>query len=254
MLTLKDVKQNKTPLSVVLKESGKQHRSYNMYTSMERALGVLLNGEIFLSNGAKWNDVNDRYLMDSKNAYGLCLSCSTRENIAMWMLYGAENGKKGAMLKLYPSVMKELVEAATVELGSFNKNGKFKAAHVLVNKKDFESYLTDVVYTDACSDGKVRLTLGESHITEDMSVLNDPDVFHKNYAWSYEKECKYIIKLKSNWSAIAKREALTSIRVKMPSSSLNEMSEERLVRSPVYSGGVACGVCSELTNDVDWDL
>ena len=174
MLTLKDVKQNKTPLSVVLKESGKQHRSYNMYTSMERALGVLLNGEIFLSNGAKWNDVNDRYLMDSKNAYGLCLSCSTRENIAMWMLYGAENGKKGAMLKLYPSVMKELVEAATVELGSFNKNGKFKAAHVLVNKKDFESYLTDVVYTDACSDGKVRLTLGESHITEAIKTMLGP--------------------------------------------------------------------------------
>ena len=99
MLTLKDVILNNTPLSMVLKESGKQHRSYNMYTSMERALGVLLNGEIFLSNGARWNDVNDRYLMDSKNAYGLCLSCSTRENIAMWMLYGAENGKKGAMLK-----------------------------------------------------------------------------------------------------------------------------------------------------------
>ena len=243
MLTLKDVILNNTPLSMVLKESGKQHRSYNMYTSMERALGV-----------ARWNDVNDRYLMDSKNAYGLCLSCSTRENIAMWMLYGAENGKKGAMLKLYPSVMKELVEAATVELGSFNKNGKFEAKYVLNNNKDFESFLTDVVYTDACSDGKVRLTLGESHITEDMSILNDPDVFHKNYAWAYEKECKYIIKLKNNWSATAKKEGLTSIRVKMPSSSLNKMSEERLVRSPVYSGGVACGVCSDLTNDVDWDL
>ena len=50
-----------------------------------------------ISNGANWNDVNDRTLMEANNAYGLCLSCSTRENIAMWMLYGANHGKEGAM-------------------------------------------------------------------------------------------------------------------------------------------------------------
>ena len=196
MLTLKEMIKRNIPLSEGLKKNGEQHRSYDMYTSMERALGVLLNGELFLSNGARWNDVNDRYLMDSKKSYAICLSCSTRENIAMWMLYGAEHGKKGAMLKLYPSIMKELVEVDTVELGAFKKDGKFNVGHVLKKHKDFDAFLTDVVYTDLCKDGKVQLSEGESHITVDESMLDDPDVFYKNYAWSYEKECRYVIKLK----------------------------------------------------------
>ena len=254
MITLKQMIDNNIPLSEGLKKNGQQHRNYDMYTSMERALGVLLNGEIFLSNGASWNDVNDRYLMDSKKSYALCLSCSTRENIAMWMLYGAEHGKKGAMLKLYPSIMKELVEADTVELGTFKKNGKFDVKHVLKNNKDFDAFLTDVVYTDPCKDGKVRLSEGEKHITVDERLLEDPDVFHKNYAWSYEKECRYVIKLKEKWNVIAKRENLAFIRVKMSASSRKKMSEDRLIRSPVYSGGVACGASSSLTNDVEWNL
>ena len=254
MMTLKEMIQNNIPLSEGLKINAKQHRSDDMYTSMERALGILLNGEIYLSNGATWNDVNDRYLMDSKKSYAICLSCSTRENIAMWMLYGAEHGKKGAMLRLYPSVMKDLVNVDTIELGKFNKDGKFSIGHVLKNKKDFEAYLTDVVYTDPCNGGKVRITEGESHITVDESVLEDPEVFHKNYAWSYEKECRYVIKLKEKWNVTAKKEGLTFVRVKMSNSSIKKMSEDRLVRSPVYSGGVAFGVCSALLGDVDWNL
>lgn len=254
MLTLKEMIEKSIPLSEGLKQNGALHRSYDMYTSMERALGVLLNGEIFLSNGEKWNDVNDRYLMDIKKSYALCLSCSTTENIAMWMLYGAEHGKKGAMLKLYPSIMKELVEVDTIELGKIKKDGTFSAEHVLKNKKDFVAYLTDVVYTDSCRGGKVRLTEGESHITVDESMLEDPEVFHKNYAWSYEKECRYVINLKEKWNVIAKKEGLTIIRVKISNSSIKKMSKDRLVRSPVYSGGVACGVCSALSGDVDWNL
>ena len=73
MMTLKEMIQNNIPLSEGLKINAKQHRSYDMYTSMERALGILLNGEIYLSNGATWNDVNDRYLMDSKKSYAICL-------------------------------------------------------------------------------------------------------------------------------------------------------------------------------------
>ncbi len=254
MLTLRKMVEDSIPLSEVLKKNAEQHRNYDMYTSMERALGVLLNGEIYLSNGAGWNDVNDRYLMDIKKSYALCLSCSTRENIAMWMLYGAEHGKKGAMLKLYPSIMKELIEVEMIEIGTFKKDGTFAVAYTLRNKKDFVAYLTDVVYTDPCNNGKIRLSVGESHIIVDESILDDPDVFHKNYAWSYEKECRYVIKLTEKWNVIARKEKLTSIRVKMSSSSIKKMSEERLVRSPVYSGGVACGVISSLTNEVDWNL
>ena len=46
MITLKQMIDNNIPLSEGLKKNGQQHRNYDMYTSMERALGVLLNGEI----------------------------------------------------------------------------------------------------------------------------------------------------------------------------------------------------------------
>ena len=63
-----------------------------------------------------------------------------------------------------------------------------------------------------------------------------------------------MIKLKEKWNVTAKKEGLTFVRVKMSNSSIKKMSEDRLVRSPVYSGGVAFGVCSALLGDVDWNL
>lgn len=107
---------------------------------------------------------------------------------------------------------------------------------------------------DIYAGGKVRLTQGDYHITVDESVLEDPEVFYKNYAWSYEKECRYVINLKEKWNITAKKEGLTNIRVKMSNISIKKMSEDRLVRSPVYSGGVACGVRSALSGDVEWNL
>ena len=208
MLTLQDMIYRNIKLPKVLNENGELHRSYNMYTSMERALGVLQTGEIYLSNGANWNDVNDRTLMEANNAYGLCLSCSTRENIAMWMLYGANHGKEGAMLMLYPSVMKDLVDAGTIELGYFQKNGKFHKVYELNNGGDYEAYLSDVVYIDPCKGGMVRLTEGESHVTVDQNILNGPDIFYKDYAWSYEKECRFVVKLNDNWIKTAKNDLL----------------------------------------------
>ena len=47
MLTLKEMIEKSMPLSEGLKKNGEQHRSYDMYTSMERALGILVNGEIY---------------------------------------------------------------------------------------------------------------------------------------------------------------------------------------------------------------
>jgi len=254
MLTLKEMIKKNIPLSEVLKKNAEQHRRYDMYTSMERALGVLHTGEIYISNGANWNDVNDRTLMDANNAYGLCLSCSTRENIAMWMLYGANHGKDGAMLMLYPSVMKDLVNAGTIELGYFQKNGKFHKAYTLKNRVDYEAYLSDVVYIDPCKDGMVRLTEGESHVTVNQSILKGSDIYYKDYAWSYEKECRFVIKLNDYWIKTAKNEKLPNIRVKMSDSSRNKMTYERLIRSPVYSGTSTRGVDSKLFKKVDWNL
>ena len=98
-------------LAMGLSENGLQHRRYKMYTSMERALEILRSGNMYFSTGRNWNDLQDRQLMSRGRQYGGCYSWSTVENIAMWMLYGAECGKNGAMLDFPQSIMAELVSS-----------------------------------------------------------------------------------------------------------------------------------------------
>ena len=69
-----------------LKNNAEAHRNYKLYTSMGNALGIILTGHLYISNGENWNDVPDRNQMQEKDSFGLCFSCSTVENIAMWML------------------------------------------------------------------------------------------------------------------------------------------------------------------------
>ena len=88
MRQLKDMISNSHSLAEGLKENGKAHQNYKLYLPMERALSFLLTGNLYLSRGTSWNDTSDRILADTNNIYSRCFSYSTRENIAMWMLYG----------------------------------------------------------------------------------------------------------------------------------------------------------------------
>ena len=87
---LMDICTTADNLAMGLSKNGLQHRRYKMYTSMERALEILRSGNMYFSTGRNWNDLQDRELMSRGRQYGGCYSWSTVENIAMWMLYGAE--------------------------------------------------------------------------------------------------------------------------------------------------------------------
>lgn len=99
----------------------------------------------------------------------------------------------------------------TIDLGRFGSDGMFQSVKTLqISQKEYEIFLTDIIYTDPCNDsgGKAKLTLGDEHVTADESVLDDPGVFHKNYAWKYEKECRLVVRLSEKWKMEAAKNNL----------------------------------------------
>ena len=254
MIELKDCIGSSRILSDALMQNGATHKNYKMYTSMERALGLLLSGHLYLFDGGNWNDVNDRKIMKDKGAFAKSFSWSTTENVAMWMLYGEGNGKKGAMLNFYPSTMKELIAAKKMELGKFGSNGKFTPAVTLHAGDDYNIFITDVIYTEDCKNGKVRLTLGDDHRTADKAVLDGDNIFCKKYPWSYEKECRLVVNLSDMRKKQAAEGNFNCVRLTISEPSLRELRKDRLVRSHIYSNGVENGIPSLLTGDVDWKL
>ncbi len=255
MESLKNMLSDPESLAKGLRKNGESHTCYKMYTRMERALNILLSGHLYLSNGFSWNDRNDEKEMQEKGVYGLCLSCSTKENVAMWMLYSGDKGKNGAMVNFYRSVMLELLSSEQIELGGFDENGKFQTVRKLSRAKgDYKIFLTDIIYTDFCRNGIVKLTVNEDHETADQTVLDHSDIFPKNYAWSYEKECRLIVRLSDKAEKWAEKENRPFIRLTMSAQSLRKMKENRIVRSPIYTGGVEYGVPSELAGSVKWNL
>ncbi len=251
--TVKALNTDPDALRKGLRINGELHKNYKLYTSIDRALAVLVTGEIFLTNGGSWNDIDDHGLMDKNNAFGICLSCSTSENIAMWMLYGEKSGQRGAMLDFPGSVMKEILRCETLELGRFNKWGTFEAKHTL-EKPNFDIFLTDVLYYDECNKGRVRLTLGEQHDVADRTVLEGKEIFSKKFGWSYEKECRLTARLSDEMMKVSKDEELYAVRAVLSQKARRIMNQDRLYRSPVFKGGVSVGKQSALTGRIDWEI
>lgn len=249
---LEDICTNANTLANALRENGCKHRRYKMYTTMERARSILKSGDMYFSDGSGWNDLQDRRLMARSHQYGGCFSWSTVENIAMWMLYGGECGKAGAMLDFPQRVMLELLKTQTIELGDFLENA-FVPKVVLTAGRDFTIYLTDVVYSELCANGsKVKLTLGDEHVSVPIKTLENPDIFHKYYAWAYERECRFMIRISEHV-----REKMDTAphmaRLHLSDKALCEM-KENLYSSPVYEGECNLGTISKLYQQVDWNI
>lgn len=238
-------------LAMGLSQNGLQHRRYKMYTSMERALGIILSGNMYFSTGRRWNDLQDRELMSRERQYGGCYSWSTVENIAMWMLYGAEGGKKGAMLDFPRRVMAELLSSEYIEVGSF-ENGTFVTKAKLLAGQDFNIKLIDVIYSQFSNKGdKVMLTLGDEHVTVPVERLNHADIFHKYYAWVYERECRLIIRI--NEDVMMDAELPSTARIHLSENAVR-MMKDNLYRSPIFDGNCDLGKPSKLFNLVEWKL
>ena len=254
MNKLKDIIEDSESLSQGLKDNACRHQFYNSYTSMERAMAFLLSGNMYITNGSNWNDIFDRETMQNRELFAKCFSCSTKENIAMWMLYGAKRGKQGAMLRYPRSVMNEIISIDTVLLGKFNNSKRFEGDEISKSSGDFDIFLTDVIYGDASKDNRLMINLYEDHERVEKSVIENMDIFIKNYAWSYERECRLVVKLSEKMKKRVKKDELNTICIPFTEKMMSDMRKRDLVRSPIYDGGVDYGTDSELFGNVEWNL
>lgn len=273
MLTIKDMTESKEDLAYGLRHNALLHRNYKLYTSTEIALAFLLDGYLMLSDGTMWNDTPDSKQMKHKMVYGKCFSWSTRENIAMWMLYGDHCGKNGVALSFRPSVLKSICDAEEIEIVKVIPGESIQTVGTIQKEIDFDLYFTDVLYEDAISANRFIVSYNEQHVAVARDILEHEDVFRKRYEWKYENECRLIVKpteagtVKINnaklevgaeneklekESSSCMRKAYVTLRIKIPK--YRELTEDRFIRSPVYQGKVLYGVPSTLYGQVNWEL
>lgn len=255
MKKLREMKSSPEVLRAGLQENALRHRNYNMYTAMDRAMCLLLTGNLYISNGQTWNDTQDREIMKKHSAFGICMSCSTIESMAMWMLYSGDKGKNGALVRFLPSIIKEIVGTPSIELGKFDDSGKFVENPLTLTRKDFDIYMTDVVYTDIQEKdpSTIIASLGEDHEYMDRKLMEKAGVFHKHYAWSYEKECRLIVELSPEILEKVDKNEFNTVRITISEASRRAL-KDRIVRSPVYTGKTDFGKISTLYGNVDWKL
>lgn len=271
MKRLMDMKESGELLAEGLEDNALRHLYYKLYTSMDTALEFLMNGYLQLSNGFTWNDTDDYRQMEKKRVYGKCFSWSTRENMAMWMLYGDRLGTNGAALNFPRSVLKSIKDVSVIEVVEII-DGELIGKREELRKEagDFELYFTDIIYSEATQKdeaGREResVTYNEKHEYIYKSILENEKVFRKQYEWKYENECRLVVKpLASGLAKISAWEESISedehkdkrgyitLRLKVPE--YRKMKEENLIHSPIYKGKVIYGVQSKLHDKVKWDL
>ena len=247
-MRLYELAKSNIQLSLALKQKGINHKSYKFYTSMKNACKFRENGYIYLSNGQNWNDIVDRDQMTEKRVYGKCFSYYSKENIAMWMLYGENGGKEGAMIELNKQHINNILNCISVDLGSFQGAVGYVASKTL-QKGEFEIFFSDIIYTDESkSNNKYCITLADDHANVHKKILNNQDIFCKDYAWSYERETRLIIRPLGKHKNDPLNSQYSYARIKIP------LENIRIVRSPIYSGKINIGNYSYLNNKVSWDL
>ena len=96
-------------------------------------------------------------------------------------------------------------------------------------------------------------SLGEDHEYMDWKFLEEAGVFHKHYAWRYEKECRLIVELSTENQKKAGDYGFNIIRITLPEAARRAL-KDRIVRSPVYAGKTDFGKVSTLYGNVDWIL
>ena len=239
----------------MLSEKGLRHRHYRHYASSERVGNILAESAIYLTDGSSWNDEFDRERFNAKfsssRRFGICMSCSTVESIAMWMLYGGRNGE-GAMIDFERSSLSEAMEARSFQFGSFDKWGRFSTSCTL-ERKDIDLKLIDVVYFrlktgDSDAYELKRFADKETWASVSGYAFNGMQAISKHASWSYEREVRLI--------ATVKKEALGPHPLKVKCMKLPLKLSDDFTKNRVFSSPIARESLyrdSELTGTVDWD-
>lgn len=189
---------NVIDLSEYLAKKAINHKNFKYYSKRDRIEGILKNHTVYLSDGRNWNDTKDyKNFNDEKSKtlnFGLCLSFSKSESVAMWMLY---SGNDGCMIDYTAELVKSILETETVKLGFF-ENGNFEVLQTLSkSKKEFSISISDVIYYGESKKGDIDKYYyvrrsGESNDLLKKEIV-DECFYRKTLPWYYENECRIVV-------------------------------------------------------------
>jgi hypothetical protein len=235
-----------------LKKKARNHNSYKCYSSLERIVSIRDSKKLYLSTGAKWNDISDRNEFNSPENgiinFGTCFSFSTDESVAMWMLYGGID-KKSGMIDFTKKGIESILSTSTIEFGFTNDNREFVLLKSL-NKDVFDLYCIDVVYYKRQKDGYFIKRSEEKHECLDQKVFEGLKICKKAYPWQYENECRLVCSVDRK----ALPENCTVARIDLKRLDLGK-SFERVYHGPNYPLKDTKGTLpSNLDSSIDWSL
>lgn len=191
---------DKNELISYLSERARNHKNYKHYTKAYKIETILNNKAIYLSNGSNWNDLSDKNNFNNNESdvvnFGVCLSFSKSENIAMWMLY---SGNEGCMIDYDSKTINDILNTEIVEIGSFI-DGSF-VPYKKFNKASFEIAIHDILYygfsqhTDNTSDVVYVKRSDETNKAFPKVKLEGLTFHKKTLPWSYENECRIVVSI-----------------------------------------------------------
>lgn len=243
-------------LGQYLMYKAKHHRHFKWYTRQEFIESDLSNDCIIINDGNNWNDTFDKKSfnsIDGVTRFGLCLSYSKSESVAMWMLYGGM-GKTGAMIDFPLKFINEILKTKVIELGVIDADtGSFKKLQELKDDQ-FSISLVDVIYVAEQEDG--YYTIKKSDKTEENVEANVIDSYNgikKNFPWNYETECRLIVEVKND---VISPSAKGADNIKIHIDSFKDKVDGRIFHAPNYdssSKGYKFKK-SNLNGEINWDL
>lgn len=228
------------------------HKTYRVYTNADYFNSWVREDGLFLSDGATWNDVQDRELFrnsDEEKRFGICFSFSISENVAMWMLYGGMK-HRGVVIPFKRSEINRIREANTIQFGKWEGN-VFKIYKSLSAEEDeYRFELIDMIYYgDAKDGGYYDIKRSDERVNGvPISLIDSIEFAKKAYPWAYENECRFIVHVKRG--AI---EGYNGDTVRIPLNGLYTEISQRVICSPNYEGEPIF-LSSSLKGKIDWDL
>lgn len=239
-------------LEAYLRNKGKNHNYYKCYSSLNRIIAIRDSKNLYLSNGERWNDIIDRNSFNSSTNpfenFGKCFSFSQEESVAMWMLYGGID-KLSGMIDFTKKAMQAILDVPTVQVGYFDSENMFKPI-VELKSKDFEIYITDIIYYKKNGAVYHINRSDESYCKLSEDVFKNLNVCKKSYPWKYENECRLIVSI--NKKLINKD--CKVVQINLESIDMGK-SFKRVYHGPNYpSNDIQNSLPSKLENTIDWSL
>lgn len=236
-----------------LSNKGSKHTHFRYYADIDRIKQILSGSAVYLTDGSHWNDrfdaCNFNPHFSSFKRFGICMSYSASESIAMWMLYGGHSGA-GAMIDFEKEILVSAMEAPCFEFGHFGAGG-FVSEKTL-SRDEVQIELIDIAYFREGNEENEGYALKlpfEKQAEVTGLILDNLGPFVKHESWSYEQEVRMVATVDKR---LLDNRASSYKCMRLPLGIPRDYPNRRIYSSPVSDSALFCD--SNLVGTVEWDL